>query len=83
MKEHEEANLALIASTFSNLESEADSDSESADTEHVLSNLSKSDLSAMCHDLIERCQQKAKHIKTLKKQYDLLKDELNLSKEKN
>lgn len=38
-------------------------------------------MSTLCHDLMERCQQKAKHMKTLKKQYGLLKDELKLSKE--
>lgn len=31
---------------------------------------------------MERCQQKSKHIKTLKKQCDVLKDKLKLSKEK-
>lgn len=80
--EDEEANIALMASTFSKLESEVYSDSESEETEHVFSHLSKSDLSNMCHDLMERCQQNAIHIQTLKKQCDLLKDELNLFKEK-
>lgn len=68
--------------TFSNSESKVDSDSELEDTKHVFSNLSKSDLSTLCLDLMERCQQKATHIKTSKKQRDILKDELKLSKQK-
>lgn len=71
-----------MASIFSNSESEVDSDSESEDTEHVFSHLLKFDLSTLCHDLMERYQQKAKHIKTLRKKCSLIKDELNLSKEK-
>lgn len=70
-EEDEEAKLALMASTFL----------ESKDIKQVFSNHSKSDLSTLCHDLVERCQQKSRHIKTLKKQCDLLKDKLNLSKE--
>ncbi|KAI5402347.1 hypothetical protein KIW84_050094 [Lathyrus oleraceus] len=59
MKEDEEANLALMASTFSNSEFEVDFESESEHAEHVLSNLSKSDLSTLCHDLIERSIRRA------------------------
>lgn len=60
--EDEESNLALMTSTFSDSEAEAGSDSKSEDTKHVFFNLCKSDLSTLCHDLMERCQQKAKHI---------------------
>lgn len=80
--DNEEPNLALVALTFLESVSEVDSDTESEDTEHVFSNLSKFDLITQCHDLMGRCQQKAMHIKILKKQCDFLKDELNLSKEK-
>lgn len=65
--EDEEVNLAFMASTFLNSEFGVDSDSESEDTEHVFYNLSKYNLSTLCHDLMERCQQKVRHIKTLKK----------------
>lgn len=50
--EDEKANLALMASTFSDSESEADSDFESEDTKQVFSSLSKSHLNTMCHDLM-------------------------------
>lgn len=53
--EDEEANLALMASTFSDSESDAGSKSESKDTEPVFSNISESYLSTLCHNLMERC----------------------------
>ena len=81
-KDEERANLALMDSTFSDSESGDGSDSESKDTEHVIYKLSKSNQSTLCHSLMERRRQKARHMKTLNKQYDLLKDKLNLSKEK-
>lgn len=56
-----------MASTFLDSKSEASSDSDSEDIEEVFSKLSKSDLITLCQDLMEICQQKARHMKILKK----------------
>lgn len=53
--EDEETNLTLMASIFSNSESEANSYSYPEDAEHVFSHLSTTDLSTLCYDLMERC----------------------------
>lgn len=74
--EDEEANLALMASTFSDSEFEVGSNSKSEDTNHAIFKLSISDLDTLCHDFMEKCQQKARHVKMITKQYDLLKDEM-------
>ncbi|XP_050916206.1 uncharacterized protein LOC127131326 [Lathyrus oleraceus] len=81
-KSKEEANLVLFASTFSDLESEVGSDSDSEDTKEVLSKLSKSDLITLCQDLMAKWQQKARHMKIIKMKHGLIIDELNLSKDK-
>lgn len=71
-----------MATTLSDSKSEAGSDSDSKDIEQVFSELSKSDLITLSWDLMDRCQQKAMHMKIIKKQYGLIRDELNLSKDK-
>ena len=79
-KSKEKANLASVASTFSDLESEDGSDSNSEDVKEVFSKLSISDLITLSQDLMDRCQQKAKHMKIIRKQYDLIRDTLNFLK---
>lgn len=54
-KNEEETNLALIASTFSNTESEVNSDSDSEDEDEVFSKLFRSDLITFYQDLMGRC----------------------------
>lgn len=61
----EEANLALVASTFSDLESEVDSGLDSEDVDEVFSKLSRSYLIMFCQDLMDRCWQKSRHMKIL------------------
>lgn len=78
----EEANLAQMALTLSESESEASSNLDPEDTKEVFSELFKSNLITLCQDLMERCQQKARHMKILKKQCGLVRDELILSKDK-
>lgn len=48
----------------------------------VFSKLSRSDLITLYQDLMDICQEKAIHIKIIKKQYVLIKDELSFSKDK-
>ena len=48
----------------------------------VFSNLSHSDLTSFIQELISRCQDKARLMKTLKKECDLLKEELKISQNK-
>lgn len=81
-KSKEDANLALVASTFSDSESEAGSNSNSEDTEEVFYKLFKSYLITLCQDLMERCLQKSRHMKIINKQYGLIRYELKLSKDK-
>lgn len=69
-----------MASTFS--ESEVDSDLDSEYAYGVFSKLSRFDLITFFQDLMDRCQEKSKHMKILKKQYDLLKDGLKASQKK-
>ena len=78
----EEANLALMASTFSYTESKVNLNLDSNDANEVFSKLSRSDLITFCQDLMDKCQEKARHMKILKNQYDLLKDELKASQNK-
>lgn len=73
-KSKEEANLALVSSTFSNSESKVGSDSDLEDMGEVFSKLSKFNLITICQDLMERCQQKSKHMKIIKNQYGLIRD---------
>lgn len=58
--------------TWSKAESDSDFGSESKDDE-VFSKLSLSNLITFIQDIKSRCQEKARHMKILKKQYDLLK----------
>lgn len=78
----EEVNLALVASIFSDSESEADSDSDSKDADGVFSKLSRSSLITFCEDLMDRCQQRSRDMRILKKKYVPLKDELKTSQKK-
>lgn len=65
-KDEGEANLVLMALTSSDTKYESNSDSESEEEDEVFSNLSHSDLICFIQDLMSRCQDKAKHMKTLK-----------------
>lgn len=80
--EEEEANLTLINSILSDSELEAGSDSKLENINQVLSKYSISNLRALCHDFMERCLQKVRHVKMLTKQHDHLKSKLKLSNEK-
>ena len=59
--------------TSSEEESDSNSRSESEDEDEVFSKLSCSDLNTFVQELMRRCQEKARHMKILKKKYDLLK----------
>lgn len=63
-----------MALTYLDTEFESDSEEE----HEVFAKLSYSDLITFFQDLIliGRCQEKSRHMKILKKQYVLLKDEL-------
>lgn len=56
-----------MASTFSNTEWEANSESDLEDADEVFSKLSRSYLITLYQDLMDRCQEKARHIKLIKK----------------
>lgn len=74
-KGKEQTNLDLIALTSSETEYE--------EANEVFSKLSLSDLITFIQDLMGHCQDKVRHMKILKKQYDLLKDKLKSSQNKN
>lgn len=64
-----------MALTYFEAESESDSGLESEEDE-VFSKLSRSNLITFIQDLMSRCQEKARHMKVLAKQYNLFKEEL-------
>lgn len=82
-KDEEEANLSLMALTSSDTEPDSDSSLYYEEENEVFSKLSCYDLIAFIQDLMGRYQEKTRHMKILKKQYDLLKDELESSQNKN
>lgn len=51
------------------------------DANEVFSKLCRFNLITLCQDLMDKCQQKAKNLNIIK-QYGLIKDELNYSKNK-
>ena len=55
------------------------SGSESEDKDGVFSKLSHSNLITLVQDFMGLCQEKFRHMKRLKNQFDLLKDELKYS----
>lgn len=71
-----------MALTCSEAEPDSDSGSEFKDDE-VFSKLSHSNLIILIQYLISKCLEKAKHMEILKKQYDLLKEELKSVQNKN
>lgn len=72
-KDEGEENLAMMALLSSYTEHESTSYSESHEKDNVSSNLSCSDLVSFIQDLMSRCQDKVKDMKTIKKQNDHLK----------
>lgn len=82
-KDEEQANLAFMAITSTKVESDSDSSSEFEDEDEVFSKLSCSYLITFVQELMGRCQKKVRHMKILKKQYDLFKDELKSIQNKN
>lgn len=74
--DEQQANLTLMALTSSEAESDSDSGSNSEEEDEVFSNLSRYDIITFLQDLMCRCQERSRHMKILKKQYDLLKDEI-------
>lgn len=68
--------------TFSKAESDSDSGSKSEEG-GVFSKLSRCNLITFIQDLMSRCQEKARHMKILTKQYYLLKEELKYVQNKN
>lgn len=82
-KYEEQDNRALMTLTYWEAESKSDSDSESEEKDEVFSKLSHSDLITFVQELMGMCQEKSKHMKILKMQYDLLKDELKYVQNKN
>lgn len=81
-KDEGEANLALMATTPSNTKYESTSGSYSDGEDEVFSSLSRFDLISFIQELMSRCQDKVRPMKTLKKEYDLLKQELKISQNK-
>lgn len=73
-KYEEEFNRFLMALTSSDTESDSGSGSDCE--EEVFSKLSRLDLISFIQDLMDRFQDKAIHIKILKRDYDLMKVEL-------
>lgn len=71
-----EANLALMAMTPSYTEYESISDLDSDKEDKVFSNLSRSDLISFIQEIMSRCQDKARNMKTLKNECAVLKEEL-------
>lgn len=82
-KDKEEDNLALTTLTSSEVESNSYSGSECKEEDEVFYKLSRSDLITFIQDLMGRCKEKAIHLKIVKRQYDLLKEELNYVQNKN
>ena len=74
-KDKEQVDLALMALTYSEAESDSDYGSESEE-DKVFFKLSRSNLITFIQDLMSRCQEKARHMKILTKQYNLFKEEL-------
>lgn len=74
-KDEEKANLALMTITSLDTKSDSDSSSDSKEEDEVFSKLTHSNLITLIQDLIIHCQDKAKDIKILKKQYELVKNE--------
>jgi hypothetical protein len=68
-KDDEEANLALMATTTSDVESEAHSDDE------VFSELAREELVNVIRYPIGHCIGKSKSLKVLQRQYDLVTEE--------
>lgn len=75
-KDEEEANLALMASTSLDIESDLGSRSDSKEEEEVFSKLSHTHLIILIQDLMEHCQEKSKHIKILKNNFEQKTNEL-------
>lgn len=69
-REAEEANLAMMALTLSDLEFESGSGSESDENDQVYSNLSWSNL---IHDFMSLFQDQTRHVKVVMKQLEFLK----------
>lgn len=59
--------------TSSNTECVSDSGSDSNEYDEVFSKNSHFDLINFCQDLMDRCQENTKHMKVMRKHYDLLK----------
>lgn len=66
-----------MALTPSDTEYASDSDEDG----DVFFKLSNSNLITMCQELIDWCHEKARHMKSMRKYYDLLKDELTFHKD--
>lgn len=81
-KDEGEANLALMAITPSEKKYESTFDSNSDGEDEVFSNLSHSNFISFIQEPMSRCQDKARITKTLKKEYDLLKEELKIYQNK-
>lgn len=71
-----------MALTFSEVESDSSSGSESEEDE-IFSKLSRSNLITFIQYLMSICQESAIHMKILTYQYDLLKEELKSFQNKN
>lgn len=71
-----------MATTPSYTKYESTSDSNLDEEDEVFSNLSRSDLISFIQELMSRCQDKARLMKTLKKECYLLKEELEVSQNK-
>lgn len=81
-KDEGEENLELLALLSSDTEHVSTSDSEPDEEDDVFSNLSRFDLISFIQDLMSRCQDKAKDMKTSKKQNGHMKEELKSSQDK-
>lgn len=62
-----------MALTSSEAESGSDSGSEFDEEDEVFSKISRSDLITFFQDLMGRCKDKSRHMKILKRKYNLLK----------
>lgn len=72
-RDEEEANLSLMASTSSNIESDIGSGTNSKEVKDVFSNLSCSKLTSFIQEITSFCQDKVRQLTYLKRDNDLLK----------
>ncbi|XP_050897907.1 uncharacterized protein LOC127104796 [Lathyrus oleraceus] len=82
-KDEEKVNIVLMALTSSDTESDSDYGSESEEEDEVFYKLSRSDFITFIQDHMRRCQEKSRHMKILKMQYYILREELNYVQRKN